>query len=259
MARGARAAAPAGGTGVPRIEKVRGVTASQRIYEALRGQIIGMEIAPGTALQEKQIALACGVSRTPVREAILKLADERLVDIFPQYGTFVSRISRPAVRDAMVIRQALERTAVREAARHAGSGDIARLKAGLAAQSAAHEAGRLADFHKADEDFHQLVAEIAGHPNLWRVVRAEKAQVDRCRILTLPAADRRASVMAEHAGIVAAIAAHDREAAEAAMARHLDRVLPSVDALADAHPDFFDVPDGEAPPTPLAAPAHPAR
>lgn len=257
MARVAKgAAASTQKAGMPQMEKVRGVTASQRIYEALRGQIIGMEIAPGTALQEKQIALACGVSRTPVREAILKLADERLVDIFPQYGTFVSRISRPAVRDAMVIRQALERTAVREAARHAAEADVARLKAGLAAQKAAHEAGRLADFHKADEDFHQMVAEIAGHPNLWRVVRAEKAQVDRCRILTLPAADRRASVMAEHGMIVDAIAGHDASAAEAAMARHLDRVLPSVDALAQAHPDFFDVPGGgaaSAPPPPLAA------
>lgn len=247
MARGARGTAGAPAAGGPLMEKLRGVTASQRIYEWLRGQIIGMEIAPGTALQEKQLALACGVSRTPVREAVLKLADERLVDIFPQYGTFVSRISRPAVRDAMVIRQALERTAVREAARHAEAGDIARLASGLATQAAAHEDGRLADFHKADEDFHQMVAEIAGHPNLWRVVRAEKAQVDRCRILTLPAADRRASVMAEHRAIVDAIAGHDADAAETAMARHLDRVLPSVDALAEAHPDYFDLPGAPGP------------
>lgn len=229
----------------PRLETLRGVTASARIHAALREQIIAMEITPGTALQEKQIALSCGVSRTPVREAILKLADERLVDIFPQYGTFVSRISLPAVRDAMVIRQALERTAAREAAARAEKADIARLRAGLADQKAAHEGGRIGDFHVADEDFHQMVAEISGHPNLWRVVRAEKAQVDRCRILTLPAADRRASVMAEHRAIVDAIARNDAEAAEAAMARHLDRVLPSVDALAAAHPDYFSEPAAE--------------
>ncbi|QTL06148.1 GntR family transcriptional regulator [Aquabacter sp. L1I39] len=212
-----------------------------------------MEIRPGTALQEKQIALACGVSRTPVREAILKLADERLVDIFPQYGTFVSRISIPAVRDAMVIRQALERTAVREAAARAQVEDIARLNATLAAQRAAHEVERLADFHEQDEAFHQLIAEISGHPNLWRVVRHEKAQVDRCRILTLPATDRRLSVMAEHAAIIAAIAKGDADAAEAAMQAHLGRVVPSVDELASAHPDYFE-PSG-APPTPAPPPA----
>lgn len=236
--------------GTPRVESLRGVTASARIHAALREQIIAMEIAPGTALQEKQIALACGVSRTPVREALLKLADERLVDIFPQYGTFVSRISLPAVRDAMVIRQALERTAVREAALRAGKAEIARLRAGLAEQKRAHESERIGDFHIADEEFHQALSEISGHPNLWRVVRTEKAQVDRCRILTLPATERRASVMAEHKAIVDAVAKNDADAAEAAMARHLDRVLPSVDALAEAHPDYFSEPavDAEAAP-----------
>lgn len=245
MARSAKGAGAAAGLAVtPRMGNLRGETASQRIHAALREQIIGMEIAPGTALQEKQIAAACGVSRTPVHEAILKLADERLVDIFPQYGTFVSRISRPAVRDAMVIRQSLERTAVREAARVADSTAVARLRDSLALQTSAHETGQLAAFHGADEAFHQLVAEISGHPNLWRVVRHEKAQVDRCRLLTLPAQARRISVMAEHTAIVDAIARGDVAGAEAAMHAHLGRVVPSVDELAEAHPEFFQ----DAPP-----------
>ena len=236
-----------------RAEHLRGVPASARIHAALREQIIAMDIAPGLALQEKQIALACGVSRTPVREALLKLADERLVDIFPQYGTFVSRISLPAVRDAMVIRQALERTAVREAAARATPMSLAILRATLTDMQAAHAAERLGDFHAADEAFHQSVAEIAGHPNLWRVVRHEKAQVDRCRMLTLPAQDRRVSVMAEHSAIIDAIAQGDVAGAEAAMQAHLGRVVPSVDELAAAHPDFFQ----EAPPPASAAPAAP--
>jgi hypothetical protein len=104
---------------------------------------------------------------------------------------------------------------------------------------------------RASEAFHQLIAEIAGHPNLWRVVRHEKAQVDRCRILTLPAADRRLSVMAEHAAIIAAIAKGDADAAEAAMHKHLGRVVPSVDELAFAHPEYFE-------PAPEASGALPA-
>ncbi|TCT03897.1 GntR family transcriptional regulator [Aquabacter spiritensis] len=242
------------GTGpVPRLESLRAVSAATRIHAALRAQIVAMEIPPGAALQEKQIALACGVSRTPVREALLRLADERLVDIFPQHGTFVSRISRDAVRDAMVIRQALERAAVRGAAERVDRPAIARLHACLEIQKAAHEAERIGEFHNADEDFHQQVAELSGHPNLWRVVRAEKAQVDRCRILTLPAVRRRASVMAEHRAIVDALAARDPDAAERAMARHLDRVLPSVDALAASHPELFSdagEPERPGPPAP---------
>lgn len=232
---------------------VRAIPASARIHAALREQIIGMEIPPGAALQEKQIALACGVSRTPVREALLKLADERLVDIFPQYGTFVSRISIPAMRDAMVIRMALERAAVRGATANAMPADIATLRALLVEQQVAHDAGRLAAFHDADEALHQTISEIAGHPNLWRVVRQEKAHVDRCRILTLPAADRRVGVMAEHAAIVDAIAKGDAEAAEAAMQVHLDQVLPTVTTLLPAHADYFVGDDLPAPQMPAGA------
>ncbi|GGF66277.1 GntR family transcriptional regulator [Azorhizobium oxalatiphilum] len=221
-------------------QKVRAIPASARIHALLREQIIGMEIAPGTALQEKQIALSCGVSRTPVREAILKLADERLVDIFPQHGTFVSRISVPAMRDAMVIRQALEGAAVRGAAAIADEAGIVRLQRLLAEQKATHDAGHLAAFHATDEAFHQAIAEIAGHPNLWRVVRQEKAQVDRCRILSLPAADRRLLVIADHAAIVEGIAAHDPDAAEAAMRHHLGAVMPVVSLMVERHPGYFE-------------------
>lgn len=230
-----------------RSENVRAVPASARIHAALRDEIVAMALAPGLALQEKQIALAYGVSRTPVREAILKLADERLVDIFPQYGTFVSRISVPAVRDAMVIRNALERTAVREAAaRMAAAPPSARralmapVQSTIRRQRAAHKAGALPGFHAADEDFHQTIAELAGHPNIWRVIRQEKAHVDRCRLLTLPQPQRRASVVAEHVIVATAIAEGDADAAEASMAAHLGRVIPSVEELVAAHPDFFE-------------------
>lgn len=220
--------------------RVRAIPASAHIHAALREQIIGMEILPGAALHEKQIALAFGVSRTPVREALLKLADERLVDIFPQYGTFVSRISVPAMHDAMVIRDALERAAVRAASLAADSTALARLRDTLTDQKASHEAGALAAFHQADEAFHQTIAEVARHPNLWRVVRQEKAHVDRCRILSLPSPARRLEVMADHAAIFDGIAARDPERAEAAMRTHLDQVLPSVGMLVEAHPGYFD-------------------
>lgn len=232
-------------------KSVRAIPASARIHGVLREQIVGMEIPPGALLQEKQIALACGVSRTPVREALLKLADERLVDIFPQYGTFVSRISIPAMRDAMMIREALERAAVRAAATYAGGGDIAALRGLLVEQHALHEAGRLAAFHAADEVFHQTISEIAGHPNLWRVVRQEKAHVDRCRILSLPQPGRRAMVLSDHGAIVDAIACGDPDAAEKTMLDHLGKVLPSVAALVQAYPTYFE----ESPLSPEPPPA----
>ena len=114
--------------------QLRATTAASRIHTTLRDQIVGMARKPGEMLVEKALCEAFGVSRTPLREALLRLAEEGLVDIFPQMGTFVSRISLPAVRDAMVIRQALERVSSREAAVRAGKSDVAVLRRIIADQ-----------------------------------------------------------------------------------------------------------------------------
>ena len=225
---------------------LRAIPASARIQAALREAILGMRLLPGAALSEKDIAESYGVSRTPVREALLRLAEERLLDIYPQVGTFVSRIRLDGLSDAMVIRTALERVTVRAAAERTDAATGAELRANLARQRATDRAGDLDAFHAADEDFHQIIARAAGHPHLWRVVKQEKVQVDRCRLLTLPQPTRRKRVIAQHAAILEAILAADPDAAEAAMTAHLADVLPSIETLREAHPDYFEA-GGEAP------------
>ncbi|KAA2237955.1 GntR family transcriptional regulator [Salinarimonas soli] len=225
---------------------LRAIPASARIQAALREAILGMRLMPGVALSEKDIARSYGVSRTPVREALLRLAEERLVDIYPQVGTFVSRIRVDGLPDAMVIRMALERVTVRAAAERADGASRAELKANLDRQHAANRDGDLEGFYAADEEFHQSIARLAGHPHLWRVVKQEKVQVDRCRLLTLPQPSRRINLMAQHGAIADAIGAGDPDAAEAAMGAHLAEVLPSIDTLREAHPDYFEA-GGEAP------------
>jgi DNA-binding GntR family transcriptional regulator len=219
---------------------VRGLTASARIQSALRDQIVTMRLKPGTVLAEKELSLAFGVSRTPLREALLRLAEERLVDIFPQMGTFVSRISLPAVRDAMVIRQALERVTAREAAQRAKPADVTRLRRIIADQVRFTGRKYFAHFHEADEALHQAIADIAVHPNIWRVIKREKAQVDRGRLLMLPQLRRRPIVIDQHLAIVEAIAAGDADAAEAAMENHLKDVLPSFVEIQREFPDYFE-------------------
>src|SRR5262245_33342750 len=102
------------------------VTAASAIYRTLHDAIVAMELVPGTSLQEKALTLRFGVSRTPVREALIRLAEDGLVDIFPQSGTFVSRVPVGAIPEAVVIRQALEDVTVTRAASSATPADIAR-------------------------------------------------------------------------------------------------------------------------------------
>ncbi|WP_158814157.1 GntR family transcriptional regulator [Methylocapsa sp. S129] len=221
-------------------EDVRPVTTAARVYAVLRQDIVTMRVKPGAMVVEKDLCQMFGVSRTPLREALLRLSEEQLVVVYPQTGTFVSRIAEAAVRDAMAIRQALEQAAARYAASRAEDGDIERLRRILVRQKAHAAVGALDEFHEADEALHQAIAEIARHPNIWRVVKREKAQIDRFRLLTLPLPARAGIVIAEHEAIVEAIAAHDPGAAEAAMQAHLESVLPVFEEIRRAHPDLFE-------------------
>jgi DNA-binding GntR family transcriptional regulator len=221
-------------------DEKRSMTASARIHEVLRDRIVALELPPGSMLPEKEFAESFGVSRTPVREALLRLAEEQLVDIYPQIGTFVAPIRVSVVLDAMVIRHALERFAVRAAAARAVEAEIAALDANLARQRSAAASGDIEAFHTADEAMHQLIANIAGHPNIWRVVKREKANVDRMRLLSLHFAGRFETVIAEHARIVEALREHRPDGAEAAMQAHLGRVAPSLEASRAKYPGYFE-------------------
>ncbi|OBZ93127.1 GntR family transcriptional regulator [Pararhizobium polonicum] len=219
--------------------RLRRVTAGSAIYERLHSAIVSLQMPPGMPLQEKRIAEEFGVSRTPVREALLRLAEAGLVDIFPQSGTFVSPVPVAAIPEAVVIRKALEGTTVETATVNATAADIARLDAIIARQRvhAAHNETSL--FHEQDEAFHEAIAGIAGYPGIWTILKTVKVQIDRARRLTLPGLGRMDTVIEEHVTIRDAIAAHDIESARAAMMRHLSAVIPDVAELRLMHPDYF--------------------
>lgn len=218
---------------------VKRTTTATAIYRDLHAAIVSMQLPPGTALNEKMLTERFGVSRTPVREALIRLVEDGLVDIFPQSGTFVARIPVGLIPEAVIIRQALEDATVSRAAASATPEDIARLDDILARQK--FFAGRqdLNAFHEADEAFHEAIAAVSGHPGIWTYLKPAKIQIDRCRRLTLPALGRMEFVLGEHELIRNAVAAHDVAAARAAMHKHLSAVIPDIDALRSTFPDSF--------------------
>lgn len=209
------------------------------IYEALFQSIATMELLPGAPLQEKVLTQRFNVSRTPVREALLHLSRDGLVDLYPQSGTFVSRIDIGALRQTVVIRRALEAETAMQAATLATASDLARLDMVLARQRLSDEVGDPVTFHEADESFHATMAAIARYETVWELVRQTKVQIDRVRRLTLPAAGRMKRVIAEHLRIREAIAAKNPEAAVAALHAHLSVIVPDVDQLGAQYPDYF--------------------
>jgi len=217
----------------------RGATAASRIYAELRAELVSLARRPGETISENQIALDYGVSRTPVREAILKLADEGLVEIFPQSGIFVSRIPMAALPEAIIIRKALEETTTRMAAERATASQLLALHAILERQREAADARDREAFHQADEAFHAGIADVAGYPGIWTLILQVKVHVDRYRQLTLPQVGRMTEVIAEHEPILAAIEAHDPDRARLAMASHLERLLGDISAIQTINPEFF--------------------
>ena len=236
----AEAAPPSAVTNIRRNGRPRTATASSRIYADLRAELVSLQRRPGEAISEAEIALAYGVSRTPVREAILKLSDDGLVEIFPQSGIFVSRIPLAALPETIVIRKALEETTARLAAELATSSQILALHSILERQREADAARNRDAFHQADELFHATIAEIAGYPGIWKLILQVKVHVDRFRRLTLPQAGRMTQVIAEHAVILSAIEAHDAAGAAIAMGKHLERLLRDIAAIQNINPEFFD-------------------
>jgi DNA-binding GntR family transcriptional regulator len=216
-----------------------GTTIADAVHRRLRKDIVSMKLVPGTPISEKEVAHAENVSRTPVREAVLRLAEERLVEVVPKSGTFVARIPLSALPEAIVARRALEGVTVRAAAQHAGRSQVTELVALVQRQEEAAGRGDLVAFHKADEDFHAAIARIGRYPGIWDLIQQVKVQIDRYRRLTLPQEGRMGMVASEHLAVVRAIEAGDADLAAARMEEHLGKLQLDIAVFRDMWPDYF--------------------
>lgn len=211
-----------------------------RVYLTLRDAITTAGLAPGRRLSENELAGELGVSRTPIREALALLREERLVAIVPQLGTFVTRISTQAVADAAFVREALECSAIRLAAERIGPDALEGLQANLAAQEQAQAAADVAAFDGLDDDLHRSLCEASGHAIAWTLAHRANGQLDRIRRLSLREPGYVAEMVTEHTAVLAAVAAHDAHGAERALRHHLRMVPSLLPAIREAHPEYFE-------------------
>ncbi len=214
-------------------------TMSGRVYQALRKAILSLHLKPGDSLSEADMAAQLGTSRQPVREAFIKLSETGFVDIVPQRGTFVMRISSHEVSNARFIREHVETAIVRRAAELGNPANIARIKALVAEQRLAGGSGDHDKFIELDDAFHQAIAICAECESAWRVIDELKGQMDRVRYLSVPEATPIPKLIEQHQAIAAAIERHDPEAAAQAMHEHLSEMLTSLPLLAKRHAELF--------------------
>lgn len=215
-------------------------SAAQRVEAELRRAIVALDLPPGTRLSEQEIAGRHGLSRQPVREAMIALARARLVEVLPQRGTVVVRISVRKMMEARFIREAIETAVVRRACASFDQQSRERVDDLIGMQEDAARRDDHAAFQRYDEMFHVALAQGAGCPMAWDTVQDIKAHMDRVCQLTLPGTDAMVPLIAQHRAIIAAIDARDEAAAEDAMRFHLTEILRALPRIEAENPDLFE-------------------
>jgi DNA-binding GntR family transcriptional regulator len=198
---------------------------SDQVYTLIRKAIVMGNLPPGAPLKEPEIAGRLGISRTPVREAVKRVSDEGLIEVFAQHGTFVSDIRRSEVEEAYIIRIALEGESVERAAATITPRQLQDIEDIHQAHETAVRRERYDEAIARDDDLHRSIAEVNALHKLWKVVDITKAQMDRCRLLSLPDPGAGLETVAQHRAILDALAARDPERARQAMMLHLSTSL----------------------------------
>lgn len=210
-----------------------------QLYRLLRARIIRGDLPPGARISETEIAAEYVVSRQPVREAFIKLSEEALVEVRPQRGTYVRRISVPAVMTARFVREAVEADIARLVARTASPDMIRALDEMIAAQRGIVQDADPDVFMQLDEDFHRFLATLAGQAAAWEILDGLKTEMNRVRHISTRQLPRE-KLIDQHAQVVKAIRGHDADAAEAAMRLHLNEILTDLPAIVEAMPEYFE-------------------
>lgn len=211
---------------------------SDRVLTELTAAIRELRLPPGQSVSETDLAEAMQVSRTPVREAIDRLAGVGLIDVVPQVGTRISPIRLSDVEEARFVRESLE-VAAFELACGRPARDVTEHRRLLAQQRRACEDGELDAFFGLDESFHERTFVLAGHPGAWRVVQRSKLQLDRLRRLSLPEPSTLAQLIDDHTAILDALHRGALRDGSRCIRIHARRVLEHAPRLRARHPEYF--------------------
>ena len=204
----------------------------------IRDKIISLELEPGTAISDRELAAWMNLSRTPVREALLDLAKVKIVEIYPQRGSVVAPIDYNLVEEAQFVRSVLEVAVVQLACERATQEQLEQLKESVALQEFYYQHGSSERLLEMDDEFHRLLFQIAGRMQAYEMMQSITVHFDRVRSLAVTAVKEHLW-MSDHRNICEAVAAHDQEAARQLMEKHLNRYKVDEKALREQYPQYF--------------------
>lgn len=217
----------------------RGPRETGRDYalRVLKENILRLELEPGSMVSENELALQLGLSRTPVREALMSLSKVRLIEVYPQRGSAVSRIDYDLVEEACFMRRVLECAVVELTCEYASKADKVELEDNVALQERCLKGGRMEALMQLDDELHRTLFRIARKEQSWEIMTGFMAHFDRVRSMALGTVNERN--VADHRAIVQAVVAGDAQQARRLMESHLSRYRVDEHTLRQHYPASY--------------------
>ena len=215
-------------------------TARDYALRILKANIISMDLEPGAMVSENELSAQMGLSRTPVREALMDLAKYRVVDVLPQRGSRIALIDYALVEEARFAREVLEVAILDLVCSLATPADIAQLRQNVRLQTLVQEPdmGQAQSMMELDDAFHQMLFRIAQKENTYNMLRSMTIHFDRVRSMALSVV-KDSRIIADHQAICEAIAARDVQKAREIVIEHLRRVKVDEESIRRAYPQYI--------------------
>lgn len=207
-------------------------------YRVIKDNIIRLELAPGSYISENELAAELGLSRTPVREALIELARAKVVEIAPQKRSVVAPIDERLVEEARFSRDVLECSVVQLVCQMATDEDLEKLEENVRLQEFYRENGQIAAIMELDDQLHKMLFSIAQKPQVYELVQSMTIHFDRIRSIALNDI-RDLEIVTDHRRIVDSIRARDPQQASQFMRLHLNRCGVDAMAIREKFPQYF--------------------
>ncbi|MGO4890438.1 GntR family transcriptional regulator [Anaerobacillus sp. MEB173] len=221
-------------------DNTRNPSIRTRVYEFLKEEISNLTLKPGLAISENETAERLQVSRTPVREAFLRLSQEDLVTVYPQKGSFVSLIDLDHLEESRFMREQLEVATAKLACEMLSEEYLLELEKNLELQNKCIANKNYNEFYNLDDAFHSIVFEGCNKSRIWSVMNnMMKINFNRVRLLSLSEKLNIDLLISQHHEIVESIRSKDTERAEKVVRAHLSLITIDREELMKKYPDYF--------------------
>lgn len=208
-------------------------------FRIIRESIISLDLAPGSMVSENELSVKLGLSRTPVREALIELSKSQVVEVYPQKGIYISLIDTTLVEEDHFLRLVLENAMVEMACDVATEEDLIALEANLKLQGFYLQNPSPNELLKLDNEFHRLLFSICNKERIYALMNSMTIHFDRVRSLSLVTI-KDIKIVGDHQAIVDAIRKKDKEAGEKIMTKHLTRYKVDDELLRAQYPEYYN-------------------